>query len=142
MYRYACQWCRGDDVLFSARWLTQEITTKPPRGVRASLATSSLALPGVTFGNIAFRGKANSKNRPVGCGLRLQPRGSDLFSRRLHSSVKVQRSFLDSVIGRSNWLLPVAEAVSPAHQPHAAAPAFPVAEMNIRIEASPVHTGR
>src|SRR5437762_14134216 len=71
MYRYVCQWCRRDDVLFSARWLTQKITTKPPRGVRASLATSSLALPGVTFGNIPFSGKANCKNWPMGRGFRL-----------------------------------------------------------------------
>src|SRR3954447_13195161 len=100
MYLYARQRCRWDIVLFSTSRLTYEITAKPPGGVGASLATNSLALSCVTFGNIPFRGLADSKSWPIGQGHRLQPRRTNFFSRRLNRSVEIQCSFLDRVVGR------------------------------------------
>ena len=124
-------------ALFSAHDIARKAV-----GVGANRPLSAFAFALVALRDIGFHSRAHSRCGAVGCGTGFLARGIDRFARVANGGVVIECAFPQFVVGNAKRSLPIAAAVAPANEPHAAALVFAVAKMYLGVDALEVQAGR
>src|SRR5260221_13888447 len=145
MQMHRCEGGSFRSFLIAALFLTKNVAPQLGTGVGSDVATCSASFSSVAFLDVGFNGRSHGRSRArrlrrgfcSGSSYGLPCRSHGLFEGQ-----KPGGGLVIDVVGDADWHLLVVAAfvvITPADKPNAALFSFAIAQMCLRIEATPMH---